>query len=534
LKNRSLPAQLLAGLLLASAALSLTACGNIIYREPEYNYSGRPIPPSGLLERVMAAYTANGSSGGLEILDGLRDIRSNVQNTIPAFSIKGFSSAQPVDILNFPEQTTGYVLSYTDGGLINVNYSTESSSGSAASFGPSPPSAAAAPTGIFFAGTAEQSGALIVSGSGTTVGLNLPNVNKVVINQGGTVILAMVRNSNSLYRVVKLPATSNPVLPPGYIDCEPLLLPVFCVVPVGNTNSAGVAGAAYDRPSNAVFSLDGNNVYILNCGPECGGSVASVTVLQEGALVINNIPTVNPLTVPAPLAPIGTPAVPNPIPVPGGVTAAVSDGTYLYLAGQQILSTNSYAGVTGTPISFVGDFAGNLSLLNLSTYTVGAPILISDGSHTKILLADDNTLWIGASQCSNGARATLAADQLAAGQATTQAANYNCLTMVQLPSATIPALTAQIIPAVTQVPASLQGVGAVPVPYPNTNLNQYYYGNLTGLCWVQNYDKVYTAYGGQIHLFSTIDGSEINNYYVTIQGTVLDVAYMDAESNSAD
>ena len=524
MKNRSLPAQLLAGLLLASAALSLTACGNIIYREPEYNYSGRPIPPSGLLERVLASYTSNGSQGGLEILDGLRDIRSNVQNTIPSYSIKGFSSAQPVDILNFPEQTSGYVLSYTDGGLIDVNYSTESSSGSAANFGSSSPSAAAAPTGIVFAGASEQQGALVVTGSGVTVDLNLPNVNKVVINQGGTVILAMVRNSNSLYRVVKLPATNNPVLPPGYIDCEPLLLPVFCVVPVGNANSAGVAGAAYDHPSNAVFSLDGNNVYILNCGPECGGSTASVTVLQEGALNINNIPTVNPLTAPTPLAPIGAPAVPNPIPVPGGVTAAVSDGAYLYLAGQQLQSTGPFA----------GDFAGNLSLLNLTTYTVGTPISISDGTHTRILLADDGTLWIGSQQCANGVRAALAAQQLAAGQATTQAANDNCLTMVQLPSASVPTLTAQIIPAVTQVPASLNGVGAVVVPYPNTNLNQYYYGSLTGLCWVQNFHKVYTAYGGQIHAFNTTDGSEINNYFITIQGTVLDVAYMDAESNSAD
>jgi hypothetical protein len=29
-------------------------------------------------------------------------------------------------------------------------------------------------------------------------------------------------------------------------------------------------------------------------------------------------------------------------------------------------------------------------------------------------------------------------------------------------------------------------------------------------------------------------GTEINNYNVTVQGTVLDVAYMDAETNSAN
>jgi hypothetical protein len=93
---------------------------------------------------------------------------------------------------------------------------------------------------------------------------------------------------------------------------------------------------------------------------------------------------------------------------------------------------------------------------------------------------------------------------------------------------------------------------AVGVPYPNTDQNQYYYGSLTGICWVQNFYKVYTAYGGQIHAFYTglspnpiqetqqedanggPPGSEINNYNITVQGTVLDVAYMDAETNSAD
>ena len=589
MKNRSLPAQLLAGLLLAAAALSLTACGNIIYREPAANYAGRPIPPSGLLQRVMAAYTVNGSQGGLEILDGLRDIRSNVQNTIPSFSIKGFSAADPITIINYPEQTTGYVLNYTDGSMSTINYSTESSSGSAASFGADPPSVAAAPGGILFAGAAETSGVLGLAGSYGSVDLNLPNVDKVVVNQGGTVVLAMVRNSNALYRVVKLPATTTPTYPPGYIDCEPLLLPVYCVVPVSDTNSAGTHSVAFDRPSNAIFSSDGNYVYVLNCGPECGGTTAGVTMLQEGALIMTNVPTQDPLCgdgAPHPACVGAAPAsstlsplpVANPIPVPGGVTAGVSDGSTLYLSGQQLQST--------------GLFAGNLSLLNLSTYTVGSPYSISDGTHTKMLFADNNTLWIGSQHCANGVRA---ANYAAGG--TTQAANYNCLTRfttggnvpllswvanqaygpgntvtdgtnvqvvltggtsgksaptwnATLDNATTdgsvvwvnagPVTPVQIIPIVTPNNNTTQTINGVatstnlPLLYPNTNLNATYYGDLTGLCWVQNYLKVFTAYGGQIHAFNTTDGSEIDNYLITIQGTVLDVAYMDAESNSAD
>jgi hypothetical protein len=88
--------------------------------------------------------------------------------------------------------------------------------------------------------------------------------------------------------------------------------------------------------------------------------------------------------------------------------------------------------------------------------------------------------------------------------------------------------TPSIIPAVTP------GSPTAQVPYPNEDLNLYYYGSLTGLCWIQNLHKVYTAYGGQVHAFNTTDGSEINNSLITVQGTALDVAYMDAVTDAAD
>jgi hypothetical protein len=127
--------------------------------------------------------------------------------------------------------------------------------------------------------------------------------------------------------------------------------------------------------------------------------------------------------------------------------------------------------------------------------------------HTKLLFADDNTLWIGSQYCATGERQKL--NQ-----------NYNCLTRFDLG-----AKTAQVIPNVTPG-------GATTVAYPNTNQNLYYYGDLTGLCWVQNFHKIYTAYGGQVHAFNTTDGSEIDNQFITVQGTALDVAYMDAITNT--
>lgn len=492
------------GLMLALATLGLTSC-KVYYKVPANNFAGRPIPPSQLLERVMVGGTSNGTQGFLQILDGLRDLRGNIQDTRQTFSISGYSSGYPSQIFNFPEQTKGYVYSSSDGSLTNINYSTEAAAGPAASFtNLSSAIAVSADFGKIFSAQ-ETAGQLVLNDNltGLAYGLNLPNVFQVVINQGDTVALAMTRNTNSLYRIFKLNLNQYPtavaaIAATGSIDCQPLVLPVYCVVPVpGN----------FDRPMGAYFSLDGSVVYVLNAGPERGGTTASLSVIPQSALVNTVIPSAPPTVTP----------VTATIPVPGGVTEAISDGTTLYLAGQSqnVIGANGQSTGIANP---GGLFGGYLSTMNLATNTITAAYSISDGSHNQFLFADDNTLWIGSQQCANGVRQNL----FLAGN-TTQAANYNCLTRFDLG-----ALSASIVPAVNQ------GATPVTVPYPNTNLDPYYYGSLTGICWVQNYHKVYTAYGGQIHSFNTVDGTERDNTNITIQGTALSVAYMDALTNAAN
>jgi hypothetical protein len=509
LKNRSFfaqsfRAQVLCGLLIAAATLGLTACGPYYYKFPEFTFANRPIPPSLLANRVMIAVTGNGaSSGSLQIVDAKRDIRSNVENTRTSFSISGYASGFPSLILSFPAEISGYVYSSAQGDVQIINYGKESVSGSAGSF-PAKSTGLAVPQTFGHIYSAEESiGQLSVidNSTGRSYGLILPNVFQVVVNQGDSVVLAMVRNSNTVYRLVKLNTSSTVTNPPtsfltttaaiaalGAADCEPFNLPVYCVVPVNTGSHAN----AFDRPTGAYFSLDGSTVYVLNCGQECGGTTSSVTYLQQGVLQVNNIPT----TVPD-ASPFATQVL-----VPGGVTAAVSNGSTLYVSGQQLQSD--------------GLFAGNLSVINLATNTITGKYSISDGNHSKMLFADNNTLWIGSQFCATGERA----HQAALG-VTTQAANYNCLTRFDMGAS-----TASIVPFVTQ------GSATAVVPYPNTNQNQYYYGDLTGLCWVQGFNKVYTAYGGQVHVFNTVDGSEINNKDVIVQGTALDVAYMDAVTDA--
>ena len=476
--SRSLRTRFAHLLLLGFATLTLCSCGPQYYKFPQYTFADRPIPPSKLANRVMVSVSADGTTGGLTVIDAKRDIRGNIQNTVRNFTIGGYSSAYPSVILNFPEQVRGYVYSSSDGSLFNVNYGTESASAAPGlPSGSRSSSVAVSQDFSVIYGAHETTGQLSITDSRCPAGicnLNLPGAYKVAINRGNTVILAMVRNSNTLYRVVRL--NDGQANPPGYIDCQPVNNPVYCVLPVTGT---------YDRPVDAYFSVDGTTAYLLNCGPECGGQTASVSVLLQAPLNYKAIPTAFPDQNPLSASVL----------VPGGVTTAIADANTLYVAGQQLLPDGLYT--------------GNLSTISLASNTVTGTYGISDGYHSKLLFADDNTLWIGSQSCAGGERARLNG-------------NYNCLTRFDLG-----AKTAQIVPNATPG-------GATTVPYPNDNLDQYYYGSLTGLCWVQNFHKVYTAYGGQVHAFNTADGSEINNTLITVQGTALDVAYIDAITNSAN
>jgi hypothetical protein len=518
---------LLRGLLLALGTLSLTSCATRYYKLPTNNFAGRPTPPSLLQERVLVGITTNGTTTGeLEILDGLRDLRSNIQYTKPTFSISGYSGGYPDLILNFPEESKGYAYSNSDGSLVSLNYGTEAAAGSAATL----PAPSAAIAGWLV---------LVDNTTAATYTMNLPNVDQVVANSGDTVALAFVRNSNSVYRVFKLslnsasatglPTTATATFQTaiaamqatGAVDCEPYNLPVYCVVPVpGN----------FDHPSNAYFSLDGTTAYVLNSGPELGGTTASVSVIPQSQLV-------NTLYVGSPQAPTGyqtTPITANsPSPVtnqiltPGGVTTAISDGTTLYLAGQSpyVVASNGTA-TTGTNPTVGGTsplFAGYMTTINQATNKVTAAYSISDGSHSQMIFADDNTLWIGSANCANGVRQYNYVQTGVMSENT----NYNCLTMFNTST-----LTPLIVPALTTGQTVL---------YPNTyQTDMNYYGNVGtpsaggGIAWVQNYHKIYTAYGGQIHSFNTEDGSERDNTNITIQGTALTVVYMDALTNSAN
>jgi len=465
---------------------------------------------------VAIANPSPGGAGELEILDANRDIRNNVENTVFGFFISGYAGRLPTTIDSFPEQGFGYVYGSGDGSFTRISYGTESVVGAVSGLPPASDSIATISSAqqVYSATSTSAAVVIVDNTTGRSYALNVPGAQHIVSNVGGTVVLVTTRNTNNLYRIVKL---SNNVLPPSgtYTDCEPLTLPVFCVVPVNNVpGNPATNNVAFDRPIGVVFSLDGSTAYVLNCGPECGGTASGITALDAGLLTEQTIPT---LTAPSPV--VVYPGLANgKLNVPGGVTVGLTDGNNLYVAGQELLTAgNTTTGLFAGLAPAIGQFTGVFSTISLTAATpvVTSAYRVPDGTHSSMIFADDNTLWIGSTLCATGANGFLAAS-LPAGTI-----NLNCLAAFTLGGTAPPV----VVPAVS--PTN-------PVPFPNQNNNQYYYGDLTGICWVQNLHKVYTAYGGQIHAFYTNNLTEINNGQITIQGTAENVVYMDALTNAAN
>ena len=395
-----------------------------------------------------------------------------------------------------PEEQFGAVYGAGDGSFTQVDYAGEKSSGGVGSLNGLSSSIFITRNReyVFAASQAVHLLTIVNPASNASVALSLPGVYRVSVNPGGSVALAFVQNSNYVYYPRQLTTAQSTsysggpsTWPKAAVDCEPQNEPGWCLFQMQSPDNIDATGNYYgapltfDRPIKAVFSSDGSTAYILSCGPECGGSKASISLVpvapviflvgQHSGLIPCNLPSV------APCPRSGVSPMVN-IPIPGGASNALVDSSTMYVVGQQAQV------VQGQTL-----FAGNLTLVNLSNNTAGAPLAISDGqpgAASRLVEADDHTLWIAMTGCTAGVR-----------YATNPAGGYGCLTMV------------------------------------NTSTNQVvllepYLGDATGITAVTGLHKLYAAEGGQVYIYSTIDGTSINNQYVTVTGTAYDVAYMDA------
>ena len=472
----------------AAAALALAAalagCGTTNY------FAGRNLPPSGLLYRVVVAIQNPSAfaKGSLQIMDAYYDIRSGYTGKPSSFSITGYSGALPITIQNMPEEQLGEVYGSGDGSFTSVNYGKENTGGSTSGLNGLSSSIFITRNQSYVFAASQASHVLTVVDhvSNNSYPLSLPGVYRVSVNPGGSMALAFVENSNYAYYPVKLSSAQTSSFsggpatwPKAAVDCEPQNAPGWCLFQAQSPDHVDSTGTHYgaplvfDRPVKAVFSTDGGTAYVLNCGPECGGNNASVSILPVGPMIFL-------VGQPSGLLPTNAALASATIATPGGASNALVDSSTMYVVGQQPQQIN------GQTL-----YGGNLTVVNLGNNTAGTAIPISDGvpgGPSRMIEADNNTLWIAMTKCNNGVRA-------ATGQP------YGCLTMFNTSNDTVTML-------------------------------EPYLGDATGIAAVTGLNKIYTAEGGQVYIYTTADGTALDNQYVTVTGTAYDVAYIDATSDA--
>ncbi len=164
--------------------------------------------------------------------------------------------------------------------------------------------------------------------NGSTTNVAVPTVRRLVLSPGGTRLLAFSDDSDS-------------------------------VTVIDTSNNAATVVPGFDRPVNAVFSSDSTIAYILNCGPQCGGTAAGVREL----IMAGNTP---------------------------GASVAVTAATVGFLSGGNLFVAGSSAG------------QGRLDVVSIPALTVSASaIAIGDGFHHTMALGANSKLFIAARTCVN-------------------------------------------------------------------------------------------------------------------------------------
>jgi hypothetical protein len=433
---------------------------------------------------MVAIQNPSAATGGaLEIIDAYYDIRYAYNNSSETFSISSYSGSLPATIQNLPEEQAAAVYGTGDSSFALVDYAKESSGSAGATLGAAASSIFMTRDKQYVFAAVPSSHVISITNRNTNSSwiLSLPGVYRLSVNPGGTALLAFRQNANDAYYLRAL--TSAQTLeysggstkwPKAAVDCEPLAAPKWCAFQVQSPDATDSTGNTYgaplnfDRPVKALFSPDGGTAYVLSCGKECGGVSSKVTLLPVAPLIFpageasGKLPKTGALTE---------------IPVPGGASNALIDSSTMYVVGQQLQTD--------------GLFTGKLTVVNLKTNTAGPAIGISDGfagAASRMILADDDTLWIGMTKCDNGERYA-------------KGLTYGCLTMFSTSTNTV-------------------------------KLIEPYLGDATGIAAVTGLHKVYVAQGGQLYIYKTTTGTSLDNQNVTVTGTAYDAAYMDATTDS--
>jgi hypothetical protein len=333
---------------LVVSGMSFLSCG---YSSSLYK------PPSGVTTRVLASQSVSSPTAlpGLVLIDGSVDILA--RGGIGAGSSPGLMAitSNRATLLAFDSvsNSVGVVNTTTEKstGSINLGGSTTSMVAFTTGFG-----YAAVPTAVV---NGSATGGVVVmnlTAGGIASTISVPEAQTVVASPDETRLLVFSNDSNAVTIVYPL------------------------LVNTGSPVTVTVTG--FDSPVYGVFSADGSTAYILNCGAQCGGTQASVQILDF---------TTTP------------PSAGAVVPV-NGATIGFLAGSTLYVAGKGTPAGPLCASITNAAPT-AAQFCGTLDLVDLTTLkdpyfnNPATEIAITDGYHDRIDMSGNGQLFIGSAGC---------------------------------------------------------------------------------------------------------------------------------------
>ena len=373
-------------------SLALISCGGSSSKSSSSSSSSSTPKPSGLKFRAVVSQDVQSTiaTPGLILIDALKDLRANVGQI-------GAGSMAPAALFLSSDRKITVAVSIDQNRLVVLNNNTEAISaiGTIQLPGNTESLVISADNGIAYAAVPNAPvpgggsvGAIAIvnlNTGGTPPTLPIPGVHYLTESGDGSKILAFSDNTDltqlSNVQTVTVVSPFNIVAGSKNAVCNPAPPnPVVCQYVTG-----------FDHPVAGFFSSDNTQAWILNCGPECGGTQASIQLLDLHD----------------PANPVAGP----PTPVPGGATVGFMQNQTLYVAGNPPVGSNTCAGGPTTAATT----CGRLTIVNLATLPQATPIqptaVIPDGYHTHIDISGDGQLFVGSRNCTNIVPATPGAEQ---------------------------------------------------------------------------------------------------------------------------
>jgi hypothetical protein len=357
-------------LVLIAANVAIISCGSY---SPSTTAAHKP---SGLRFRVFISNplfpSGTGGAGPfvpvLNIVDALQDELSIASGSLSPFVVSLLGdSAQPG--LMALSSNLKYTLVYSQSGnsVAVVDNATENIAAAAGGTSSLP--------AITLPGFTES---ISVSPFATSAYAAVPTA--PVPGQAPGAVVALNLQNGSIAASIPVPGAHFVVLSP---DGNHLLVfsdnsdtvTVITTILIGTATDPRSYVTGFDRPVWGIFS--GNaTAYVLNCGAQCGGSSAGVSVLELGASNSTSTTLVS------------------------GATYGLLKNSTLYVAGTPPVSppgTNTCGGTATAATT-----CGRLTAIDTSTMTVmGLPAIITDGYHDRMGISQNGQLFIGSHGCTN-------------------------------------------------------------------------------------------------------------------------------------